>query len=142
MINIDISQWPIVQIEVDGLATVPAMSEYNAAMDALLARAEAEPAQFGLIFISDMSDAEYKVHKREKAAQKLSNDWLKANRGRMSERCVGIAMVIQAKGIMKMMKPIAKMTMKRMMGAPGDLFFTLEEAAQWMDERMKQYEEA
>ncbi|MEO1643829.1 MAG: hypothetical protein AAFR67_01485 [Chloroflexota bacterium] len=136
MIKIDKSQWPIVQIETDGLATVEAMAEYNATMDDLLAQAEGQDGQFGLIFISDMSDEEYKAHKREKAAQKLSNDWLRANRARMTKQCVAIAMVTKATGIMRMFKPIARMTMKRMMGAPGDLFFTIEEATTWMNKQL------
>ncbi len=75
-----------------------------------------------------MSDEQYKAHKREKAAQKLSNDWLKANKGRIGEQCVAIAMVAHATGIMKMFKPIARMTLKRTMGTWGDTLFTLDEA--------------
>jgi hypothetical protein len=136
MIKLDKSQWPIVQMETDGLTTVEAMREYNTAMDELLAYAERQPGQFGLIFISEMSDEEYKTHKRDKDAQKLSNDWLKANKGRIGKQCVAIAMVTKASGIMKVAKPIARMTLKRTMGAQGDIFFTLEEAQVWLRQQL------
>ncbi|MEM9953619.1 MAG: hypothetical protein AAF846_18570 [Chloroflexota bacterium] len=132
MIKVDKSQFPIVYIEVDGLTTVDAMQEYNTAMDGLLDYAETQSGKFGMIYISDMNDEEYKNHKRDKDAQKLSNAWLKQNKARISEQCFAIAMVVQATGMMKMMRPIAKRSMKRMMGAPGDMFFTLDEAETWM----------
>ena len=132
MIKLDRSNWPIIYVEVDGLTTLSAVEEYNSVMDEFLAFAEDQPEQFGIIYISDMSDDDYKNHKREKAAQKLSNTWLKQNKPRIAENCFGIAMVTQATGMMKMMRPIAKRSMKRMMGAPGDVFFELGEAEQWM----------
>ncbi|MEO1288271.1 MAG: hypothetical protein AAFV93_10920 [Chloroflexota bacterium] len=76
MIKVDKSQFPIVYIEVDGLTTVDAMQEYNTAMDDLLDYAETQSGKFGMIYISDMNDEEYKNHKRDKDAQKLSNAWL------------------------------------------------------------------
>ncbi|MEO1163605.1 MAG: hypothetical protein AAFV98_07480 [Chloroflexota bacterium] len=133
MIKVDQSKYPIVYIEVDGLATLEAMQEYNDEMDTLLAYAETQPGKFRMIYINDMDDEAYKQHKREKAAQKLSNDWLKQNKARIGECCVAIAMVTQVTGMMKMMRPIARRSMKRMMGAPGDIFFTLDEAEAWMN---------
>ena len=129
MIKIDQTQWPIVYIEVDGLATVTAMEEYNTEMEKLLDFAEQQPKKFGIIYISEMSDEEYKQHKREREAQRLSNAWLKQNKPRIGATCVGIAMVTKATGMMKIMRPIAKRSMKRMMGAPGDVFFELSAAA-------------
>ena len=40
MVRVDMSAWPIVLIEVDGLTTVAAMEEYNTAMETLLDHAE------------------------------------------------------------------------------------------------------
>ncbi|MEM8532589.1 MAG: hypothetical protein AAGF95_17225 [Chloroflexota bacterium] len=136
MVRVDMSTWPIVLIEVDGLATLAAMEEYNTAMEKLLDYAEQQPEPFGMIYLSQMTDADHEQHKREKAAQKLSNNWLKDNKARIAQQCVGIAMVTSATGMMKMMKPIAKLSMKRLMGAPGDVFFTQTEAESWMAERM------
>ena len=74
--------------------------------------------------------------KREKEAQRLSNQWLKANKPRIGERCVGIAMVLPNAGtFMKLMRPVAKRSMKRMMGAPGDMFFEKSKAETWMKEQ-------
>ena len=67
----------------------------------------------------------------------MSNEWLKANRLRMGKLCTGIAMVTKASGIMKVMKPIAKLTLKRTMGAPGDIFFSREAAEAWMMGQVK-----
>lgn len=136
MVKIDRSQWPIVYIEVDALTTLGDMEEYNAEMDELLDYAEQQPEKYGIVYLYQGTEEGHKSFKREKDAQKLSNQWLKANKSRIGERCVAIAMVTQAKGLMKMMWPIARMSMKRMMGAPGDMFFTKEEADQWMTERM------
>ena len=137
MINIDKSKWPIVYIETDGLATLESMEEYNTLMEELLDFAEEQPDKFGMIHLNDMSDEDYKSHKREKAAQKLSNDWLKVNKPRITENCFGIAMVTKAT-VMKMMSPIARRSMKRMMGAPGDVFFEVIDAEAWMEEALKQ----
>ena len=137
MVRVDMSAWPIVLIEVDGLTTAAAMEEYNTAMETLLDHAEQQPTRFGLIYLSQMTDDDHQNQKREKAAQKLSNDWLKVNKARIGQHCVGIAMVTAATGMMKVMKPIAKMSMKRLMGAPGDVFFTRAEAEAWMAEQMK-----
>ncbi|MEM7346367.1 MAG: hypothetical protein AAF485_19175 [Chloroflexota bacterium] len=136
MVKIDRSNWPIVFIEVDGLTTLAAMEEYNTEMESLLDFAEQQPEKFGIVYLAHMSDDEFKSHKREKAAQKLSKVWLKANKPRIAARCVGIAMVTQATGMMKVMRPIAKRTVKYMMGAPGDMFFTREEAEVWMQEKV------
>lgn len=138
MVKVDRSNWPTVFIEVDGLTTLAAMEEYNAEMEELLDFAEQQPSKFGIVYLSDMSDSEFKSHKRDKEAQKLSKAWLKENKGRFEAQCVGIAMVTQATGMMKVMRPMAKRAMKRMMGAPGDMFFTREEAEAWMQEQMAQ----
>ena len=132
MVKVDTTQWPVVYMAVDGLATVPEMQEYIRAMETLLSHSQHASERFGLVFLSDMSDDEYNSFKREKAAQKLSNEWLKANKALIGEQCIAIAMVTKAGAMMKLMKPVAKFTLKRTMGAPGDIFFTREEAAAWM----------
>ncbi|MEM7803004.1 MAG: hypothetical protein AAF633_27690 [Chloroflexota bacterium] len=137
MIKIDRSEWPLVYIEVDAVSTLAAMEEYNQEMEKLLDYAEEQPEKFGMIYISELTDAETKSQKREKEAKQLANKWLKANRPRIGENCVGIAMVMpNANLVMKMMRPIAKRSMKKMMGAPGDMFFNQEDAVIWMQEQM------
>ncbi|MBX3015572.1 MAG: hypothetical protein KF832_28885 [Caldilineaceae bacterium] len=137
MIQVDTTQWPIVYMQVDGLATVADVQEYNTAMETLLSHSRRHQERFGLVMLSDMSDEEYNSFKREKEAQRLSNAWLKANKSAIGEQCVGIAMVTKASGIMKLMKPVAKFTLKRSMGAPGDIFFTREDATGWITKQMK-----
>lgn len=136
MVKVNMSRWPLVLIETDGLTTVDAMTEYNLTMDWLLEHAEQQSERFGLIFVSDMDDEQYKSQKREKAAQKLSNTWLKANRERITQQCVAIAMVTKANALMKIMKPIAGTVVRRTMGAPGDVFSTVPEAEAWMSEKL------
>ncbi|MEM8857273.1 MAG: hypothetical protein AAGD96_03075 [Chloroflexota bacterium] len=137
MVKIDREKWPMVYIEVDAIATLAAMEEYNAEMDALLDFAQTQPEKFGMIYINDMSGDEAKASKREPAAKKLSNQWLKENRPRIGETCAGIAMVMPNGGFfMKMMRPIARRSMPKMMGAQGDMFFNLEDAEAWMKEQM------
>lgn len=138
MVKVDTSEWPVVLMAVDGLTTLAAMQEYIDEMEKLLAHSQQQDQQFGLIYLSDMNDEDFRSHRREKEAQKLSKTWLKANKGYIGEQCLGIAMVTQASGMMKIMKPIAKRTMKHTMGAPGDIFFTLEEAQNWMQGQMSQ----
>ncbi|MEM7030575.1 MAG: hypothetical protein AAF629_13490 [Chloroflexota bacterium] len=136
MVKVNRSNWPIVYLEVDGITTLAAMEEYVAEMEIILEFAEQQSDKFGMVYITDMSDDEFKSRKREKEAHKLSKAWLKENKPRLEASCVGIAMVTQATGMMKIMRPVAKRTMKRMMGAPGDMFFTKEEAETWMQEQM------
>lgn len=133
MVKVDYAQWPVVYMEVDGLGTVADMQEFIDEMDALLARNE----KFGLIMHTQITDSEYKDFRREKEAQKMSNTWLKENRSRIGAQCIAIASVLKASGLMKVMKPIAKISMKRQMGTNGDIFFTQEEAAVWLAEQMK-----
>ena len=137
MVKIDRTEWPIVYIDVDGLITVAAMEEYNREMDAFLDYAETVPEKYGIIYVYELTDEEQKSQKREKEAQKLGNAWLKVNKARIGERCIGIAMVTPNAGtLLKMMRPIAKRSMKRMMGAPGDMFFERKEAEAWMRTQM------
>ena len=138
MVKMDRSKWPIVYVEMDAIATLEAMQEYNTEMDALLDYAETQPGKFGMIYLNDMSGEEAKAMKRTKEAKQLSNKWLKVNRPRIGEQCAGIAMVMPKGGFwMKMMRPIAKRSMPKMMGAPGDMFFNIEDAEAWMKEQME-----
>lgn len=136
MVKVKMAHWPIVTMELDGLITLVDMEEFVTETEKLLAFAEKQPEKFGLIYIAQVSDEDHKKQRREKEAQKLSKQWFKANKGRIGEQCVGIAMVAKASGLMKMMKPIAKVTTKRMMGAPGDVFATKEEAEAWLAKKM------
>lgn len=136
MVNIDKTDWPIVYIEVDGITTLPAMEEYNREMEMLLDFADERQEKYGIIYVTELNDEQTKV-KREKEAQRLSNKWLKANKPRIGEHCIGIAMVMPNAGtVMKLMRPVAKRSMKRMMGAPGDMFFAKDEAEAWMRQQL------
>ncbi|MEM7331123.1 MAG: hypothetical protein AAF490_03455 [Chloroflexota bacterium] len=136
MIKINKSEWPVVHIEVDGILTLPDMEEYTREMDSLLDFADGKREKYGIIYMTELGDDQANM-KREKEAKRLSTQWLKANRERIGEHCVGIAMVMPNAGKMvKMMRPIAKRSMKRMMGAPGDMFFEQELAETWIKEQL------
>ncbi|MEM7125972.1 MAG: hypothetical protein AAF702_06580 [Chloroflexota bacterium] len=136
MVEIDITQWPTVYVEMNEIKTLPEMQEYVEKMNELLDYAEQQADKYGVIYLYQGAEQDPKSFKREKEAQKLNNQWLKENKARVGEHCVAIAMVTPFKGMMKLMRPIARMSMKRMMGAPGDMFFNKEEAEKWMAEKL------
>lgn len=132
MVNVQ-THGNLIYMEVDALSTAPAMREYLDAMERILS----EYPQFGLMLLNDMDDADIKAQKRTKEANKLSRQWLKANRERIGEQCIGIAMVVKPTAMMRAMKPMAAKTMKKIMGAQGDLFFERAKAEDWLQTQLQ-----
>lgn len=133
MINVQ-TEGALIRMEVDALATLESMQAYLDAMESILLEHET----FGLMFLSDMENDEIKTQKRTKEASKLSNAWLKENRERIGKQCIGIAMVVKPTMMMRAMKPMASKTMKKMMGAQGDMFFERDQAETWMKSQLSQ----
>ncbi|MEM0941494.1 MAG: hypothetical protein AAF600_18060 [Bacteroidota bacterium] len=48
-----------------------------------------------------------------------------------------LLLVTQGSGLMKFMKPIIKMGMKKMMGATGEAFFSVEKGKKWLQNKLQ-----
>ena len=136
MVKLDRNEWPIVRVDVDGLVTLPDMEGYIAEMEKLLSEAEKKGEPYGIVYNTQITDEEFKAKKREKEAHKRSSKWLKENKPRFAAHCVGVAMVVKASGLMKFMKPIAGVGIKKMMGVPGAVFFSIGEGREWMENKL------
>lgn len=125
----------LVRMEIDMLSNVEDMQEFIDEFEKLLAL----PEPFALLFYSDMSEQEMKSAKRSKDANKMHRAWTKANRARMAERCLAIAMVMKPSAMMRAMKPMASMNIKRTMGVhEGQMFFEHAKAELWLQEKIAQ----
>ncbi|MEM0940872.1 MAG: hypothetical protein AAGI25_13935 [Bacteroidota bacterium] len=136
MVRIRLAEWPMVRIDVDGLITLPEIEEYIAAMEKFLEETERREEPYGMIYNTQMTDKEFKSTKREKDAHKRSVQWTREAKPRICAYCIGIATIAQGSAMMKFMKPIIKMGMKKMMGAPGEAFFSVDEGKKWLQSRL------
>lgn len=132
MITVSTADWPLVTMEVDNLSTLAHMEDFVAQLENLLTLAEEQSGKFGLIYIAHISYEGYKYHSQDKATKKLSKQYFKANKERIAQQCVAIAAVTKSSILMKLLKPMARVTVKRTWGAPCDIFFTTEEAEAWL----------
>lgn len=128
MYRFDESGWPVVEIEASGTTTVADVEEYFARWESWLSRRE--PLGVVLRYRGEEQG------KPDKEARRLSNRWHKENRELTGRYCAGVAAVVESSKLVAVYKPIASTVMRKMMGCPGGVFSTYEEAVRWISERL------
>lgn len=86
---------------------------------------------FGLMMARDGE------HKENPAAAKWRKGWVKKNKTPLQAYCVGVAMVTNSAGLLKLYKPLAKMMISKMFGCAGEMFATESEAIAWLNVQME-----
>ncbi len=77
-------------------------------------------------------------HKHEPGAAKFQKAWMVANRERLSNDCVGMAIVSANSKFVTFYAPLANKIISRMYRCPGAMFGDLEKGLAWVQARMPQ----
>lgn len=77
-------------------------------------------------------------HKHEPGVAKTQKAWLVANRERLSQDCVGMAIVSANSKFVTFYAPLANKIISRMYRCPGAMFGDLDKGLAWVQARMPQ----
>lgn len=129
MHQIDDSDWPILIISLMNSITLPDTQAFLGAFDDALARRQ----PFGVIMVSDQTDNK----NTDKQAVELRSKWLKENRPRVGQYCRGLAVVTPHTSLLVVWQTMIRLTGPHLFGCPGSLFLTIDEARDWVKEKLQ-----
>jgi hypothetical protein len=129
MVIVDSTNWPLLHIRYPDTLTEADVDTYTDAMDAALAR--------GALFATSLqvTDA-YFDQERNTAVSNKSMKWLKQAKGRLSEQCCGIALVVPSSERQAQYAPMLEKTGPQVYGCPVAMFVNLDEATAWMQAQL------
>jgi hypothetical protein len=123
MHTIDHSRKPVVIMRTIEPIQVTDMQAIADAGDKLLAAGQ----PFALVMVSDGGDSK----QRERGANAMLTQWVKANKPELERLCAGMASVVPTSAPMAIYKPMMKTIGSRMYGFPLEMFTDIEEACAW-----------
>jgi hypothetical protein len=125
MVTVDSTHWPLLHIRYPDMLTEADVDTYTDAMDTALARGE--PFATSLT----VTDA-YFEQERNNAVSNKSMKWLKQAKGRLSEHCRGIALVVPSEERRAQYAPMMEKTGPQVYGCPVAMFVDIDAATAWM----------
>jgi hypothetical protein len=82
---------------------------------------------FALVMVSDGGDGK----NRERGANAMLTQWVKANKPKLEQLCAGMASVVPTSALLAIYKPVMRTVGARMYGFPLEMFTDVEEARAW-----------
>lgn len=82
---------------------------------------------FALVMVSDGGDGK----QRERGANAMLTQWVKANKPKLEKLCAGMASVVPTNALLAIYKPMMRTVGARMYGFPLEMFTDTEEALAW-----------
>ncbi|HMT21150.1 MAG TPA: hypothetical protein PKE20_07900 [Promineifilum sp.] len=86
----------------------------------------------------DDGNGHHNGHKHEPGVAKTQKAWLVANRDRLSQDCVGMAIVSANSKFVTFYAPLANRIISRMYRCPGAMFGDMDKGLAWVQVRMPQ----
>jgi hypothetical protein len=130
MIVINEEKFPMIYANIDGAETVEDMEMFLSCFNKWLSRDE----KFGVIF--NQRNAMAAAGKSSKEVAKMETKWVRQNKLRIAERCLGIAVVPDSEILVNKWRPSAAKTIKNKFGCSGQVFSTLADAENWIKEQI------
>lgn len=84
---------------------------------------------FALVMVSDGGDG----NNRERGANAMLTQWVKANKPKLQELCAGMASVVPTSALLAIYKPMMRTVGARMYGFPLEMFTDIDEARRWAE---------
>lgn len=134
MYTIDESRAPLITLEFLGAMDAATTQRLFDTLTEVLGRSS---GRFAVMMTNNQGE-----HKHERGVARIQQDWAKANRQRLSQDCVGMALVTQSSKYMRMFGPVVNQVISRMYGCPGKVFSDPNEAEAWLRERLASVEKA
>ncbi|OYQ63502.1 hypothetical protein B9G53_16780 [Pseudanabaena sp. SR411] len=131
MITIDESNYPIVSVHFENSSTLADTEKYLAHFDKWLSFNQ----KFGLILDQSTSQNQEDQVKSDpeeiEAVHRLTVEWAKQNKDRITQFCLGMAIVYDGDDLEKRKKAAPK-TIAGIFGCLGQVFTSQGEAEQWL----------
>lgn len=123
-------EWPVVVVGRAGGIGVDSNQRVNEEFFVVLADALERDGRFGLVV--DKSNVDLDADNRRTDAEREGIRWLKIARGRIAERCVGIAYVLSAHQLDHTMVRQGRASGLQVFGCPTEAFVDLDGARRWL----------
>ncbi|MHA6482391.1 hypothetical protein ACX1C1_10895 [Paenibacillus sp. strain BS8-2] len=120
--------WPLVQIEMGETFGRADVDAYIGQWESYLAR----KSSFGIVLVQPSEQSS----RPDKETARYYMDWCKANKGRITDYCAGIAVVFPATKLLLLYKPVTAVSTKKMYGCPGQAFGQVGEAEVWLNKHL------
>lgn len=128
MHKIDASQSPLIVMHTYEPIMKADMYAITSAGDELIAKGQ----RFALVIVNDGGDGK----EREKGANAVLTQWVKDNKPKLQELCVGMASVVPTSAMLAFYKPLVQKVAGKMYGFPFDMFTDVEQARAWVSARL------
>lgn len=130
MITINETNYPIISVHFENVATLEDTEKYLSRFGNWLLHEH----QFGIII--RQSNSQEKDTDQVAAVHQLIVQWIKQNKSKIAQFCVGIALVIDTAETLENRRKTAPKTITAIYGCPGQVFETQTEAQQWIQQQM------
>ena len=131
MVIFNEEKWPVVYVYIDGEKTLQDLQDYLTRFDKWLSRKEC----FGIIQKQEFTE---QVQKKEsKEIKQLERKWIRQNKPRISQYCLGMAMIMSSTEALEKWQPIASKSILNMFGCSGQVFAAIPQAEEWMTKQMQ-----
>ena len=121
--------WPVAIVRLDNTISEAFMKAFLHQWTEWLNRDE----PFGMLCFYEGTDS-----KQSGEVKKMRKQWLKENRALIRKNMAGMAMVVKASSLVKMMRPIANTMAPKVFGCPARIFTWAEqeEANEWLQNQI------